>query len=645
MTGRTSFFVLRTLFLLALPLIAHAEITLRTVAEYGGQAAGFPEGHTYYQVKGPAIGANGDVAFAGQVDGRGSGGSLQYAVWAGQPDNLRVVIKAGDVPVGFAAGDAFRAADEKGIIVNDAGDVAFETNGVESYVASVGDTAYGLLLKGGQAPGFPPGVTVTNLWSLYYTNAGAAMGGHVSSGQDAIWFWDKTGVELVLSSDDTFGTLYPDCKPRNSSFFYTWGMNNQGEILFSTQIEAATSGADCSPGALLVWKGGQLRKVVEHLEPVPDLFSGTTFRLGVTAQRGASINDEGDVTFNAGTFTPLPSIGLIGNWLARADGSFSPILYGSETMPGSPAEQVRVSEGTEAVSNAGERTVVRVGIGFYPEFALLAGQPKAGASYASLDDIGESHLDVVVRTDQVPPGFGATWNYDYATFGQPLINNLGEIAFYGVAKDSVVPSTSATPGIWLADSTNNLRLVAAVGKPIMIDGTEQTLADIGDLTLDAVHCLGCTDASPETTNSGTGIVFSDNGQIVFRATRSAQAPWFLLRGIYITQSDADGDGIVDSDDNCPLIGNAGQDNLDGDAQGDACDLDDDADGIPDDYESQYSFLDPLVGTDAALDYDGDGFTNLEEFLAGTDPEDPASNPDANNEANVINIILNLLLNE
>lgn len=51
--------------------------------------------------------------------------------------------------------------------------------------------------------------------------------------------------------------------------------------------------------------------------------------------------------------------------------------------------------------------------------------------------------------------------------------------------------------------------------------------------------------------------------------------------------------------------------------------DSDADGMPNDYESNNGF-DPGNGLDGAQDSDGDGMTNAQEFQAGTDPHSPDS---------------------
>lgn len=53
--------------------------------------------------------------------------------------------------------------------------------------------------------------------------------------------------------------------------------------------------------------------------------------------------------------------------------------------------------------------------------------------------------------------------------------------------------------------------------------------------------------------------------------------------------------------------------------------DTDGDGLPDDWEKKYGL--DVGKNDADEDKDGDGFTNAEEFAAGTDPSDKNSHPD------------------
>ena len=55
-------------------------------------------------------------------------------------------------------------------------------------------------------------------------------------------------------------------------------------------------------------------------------------------------------------------------------------------------------------------------------------------------------------------------------------------------------------------------------------------------------------------------------------------------------------------------------------------LDSDGDGLPDDWETSLG-LNPNDPADADADLDEDGFSNMEEYLAKTDPKDPTSHPD------------------
>ena len=93
--------------------------------------------------------------------------------------------------------------------------------------------------------------------------------------------------------------------------------------------------------------------------------------------------------------------------------------------------------------------------------------------------------------------------------------------------------------------------------------------------------------------------------------------------------DSDNDGVVDYLDAFPNDPTESKD-TDNDGIGNNTDTDDDNDGIPDSIETATG-LNPLDASDASLDLDGDGISNLDEFNAGTNINNADTDGDSYND--------------
>lgn len=125
----------------------------------------------------------------------------------------------------------------------------------------------------------------------------------------------------------------------------------------------------------------------------------------------------------------------------------------------------------------------------------------------------------------------------------------------------------------------------------------------GVCTTDATGQCAFTYDGPSTPGTDTIVGFADTNR---NAVRDAGEPDGSATKTWVdddVESDQDADGIADSVDNCVSVANPNQTNTDGDAQGDACDPDDDNDGVADENDAF-----PLDASEW-VDTDGDGTGN------------------------------------
>jgi hypothetical protein len=490
---------------------------LRTIAEKNQQAAGFPVGTIYRNLEVPVIGNGGQVAFSGRV---WSSSSPSEAIWYGQPGQLEVAIQERESPAGFPANVIFSSAIPETLTLSDSGNLAFAAimDGArygKAYLASINGTTHGVIQEGVAATGFPPGTTIETLQKFVFADPGMAFKGWTSQAQGFIWFWNKHSIEPVTSTDTEFSQLYPGCKFSSLSLL---DMSRDGEILFRATFDS-TGTASCPDDGLFTWKTTTFRQIAVAGQHPPGMPDGTVFASGTFTSE--SINDNGDVSFQAQTIDTGQDFHRA-SWIVYASGDMAPVALEGETLPNRPAETLILDTGASA-ANRNAATILRAKSSTNARL-LLAGPPKQGANYTDLSHPGTSHLDVLLRSDEPPPGFESSWYLQKIV--QAQINNQDNYSLWVNARDATDTNTQPHTQIWQGSDAASLRLLVMENEPVLIDGLSGTLNDIQYPWVWA--------NTPDSSNSGQPLQFNDFGQLVFLATREENSHQILLMGMAAT---------------------------------------------------------------------------------------------------------------
>ncbi len=215
-----------------------------------------------------------------------------------------------------------------------------------------------------------------------------------------------------------------------------------------------------------------------------------------------------------------------------------------------------------------------------------ASQAKAASYRAAIEAV--SAIVVNMRDAAAANNTGSTVNTDQLLAG--LAQDLSDGELDGQQAGQAIAAFSDVPDV-VAEITVD-------PATLLVPGTSTTVADIESILISERSATG-VDVDSSALESGGD------------ANRDPEPA--------NTTPDSDGDGVADNDDNCPVVANSDQRDLDADQQGDVCDDDRDGDGVAnaddafaDDSSESVDTDGDGVGNNADSDDDGDGVADADD---------------------------------
>jgi hypothetical protein len=391
------------------------------------------------------------------------------------PGLTAIVVTGDPVPDGVGGFGSFSSFTETDI--NNAGQVAFTNlagvfrwDGAElTRVALRGDTVpeasevFGRFIR--------PDIDDTGRVG-FLTNSGAGLGDGLALSSIVM-----TG-ETAPGGNGTFGGLLPVPFAQHTTF----ALNNAGQSAFTAFVGNTTD--NTNGRGLFLRDGASITRVVQEKHPLAGI-GGTV--IGLDSPYIPAFNNSGQVGFAAGI---APPIGDNYSGVFIGDGNSNTLIARwSDPVPGGSG--ILSGFFAPAINNHGQAGFIAV---IYDDNAFTRGM-----------FIGDGNsLSLVARVGQpAPDGVGVFRGFADVTANMPVINDVGQIAFWAFMEEDLGGGTSAyTEGIYFGDGDSLIQI-----------------ARTGQTTPDGTATYGDFREAPD---------LNEAGQLVFQADLSDG-----MRGIYL----------------------------------------------------------------------------------------------------------------
>jgi uncharacterized protein YjbI with pentapeptide repeats len=469
------------------PLAAHAA-SLRTVALSGQHAPGTPDGVNFMPWESafgiPVLNNMGQVAFWGRLN-LPAVDSSNDGIWSEGSGSLALVAREGDNVPGIGTFSSFDWP-----VINDVGHTAFVARNANGWATWVQRTG-GLVRVGASS----------NNSHISLNNAG-----HSAFSNGAIWSEGSGNLVRVAGiGDPAPGTpegvkfhLFPTAPPP------TPPLNSLGKTAFRGVLAGNGANATNDEG---IWSqgSGSLALVARGGDPAPGTPSGVVFgpnSFGGIFSSDVALNDNGHTAFRGfltgdGVSSP-DSHGIF----AESDSGLRLVARTGDHAPGTPAGVNFQTLVAPVLNDAGQTAFLafHTGDGYLGTRSGIWWEPPQG-------------LTLVARSGDHAPGTpdGVVFiSGSDSAFNQPLLNNSGQIAFFG--------RTNYGRGIWATDRSGTLQLIAREGDLLEVaPGDIRRILELGFASSVSVY--------PGDRS------FNDRGQIVFCASFSGDTS-----GIFVSNA-------------------------------------------------------------------------------------------------------------